>query len=129
MPPLSFFRKAILGGCLLSRSPKPSNSCSISFLCCNGLRTSRTMNIRLHVRATAITCRPLPLPSLAPSIIPGKSNNYKTNQMNLLIPASLFAINLNFRSFVLNTSWYSSKRCKLICSDFRIDTSQCTQKS
>uniref|UniRef100_A0A0E9WLQ6 Uncharacterized protein n=1 Tax=Anguilla anguilla TaxID=7936 RepID=A0A0E9WLQ6_ANGAN len=32
MPPLSFFLKPMLGGFLLSRMPKPSSSCSISFL-------------------------------------------------------------------------------------------------
>ena len=31
--------------------------------------------IRLHVLATAMTCLPRPLPSLAPSIIPGKSSS------------------------------------------------------
>ena len=52
MPPLSFFLKPILGGCLLRRMPKPSSSCSISFLWPRGLRTSSTMRIRLQVRAT-----------------------------------------------------------------------------
>jgi hypothetical protein len=40
-----------------------------------GRVASSTIIIRLQVLATAITCLPLPLPSLAPSIIPGKSNN------------------------------------------------------
>jgi hypothetical protein len=31
------------------------------------------MKMRWHVFATAMTCRPRPRPSLAPSIIPGKS--------------------------------------------------------
>lgn len=66
----------MLGGCLFSRRPNPSNSCSINFLCPRGFRTSRTMKIRLHVRATAMTCRPRPLPSLAPSMIPGRSSSY-----------------------------------------------------
>lgn len=30
------------------------------------------MKMRLQVRATAMTCRPLPFPSLAPSMIPAK---------------------------------------------------------
>lgn len=40
-----------------------------------GFVQSKTMQIKLQVLATAITYLPLPLPSLAPSIIPGKSNN------------------------------------------------------
>ena len=52
MPPLSFFLKPILGGCLLSRMPKPSSSCSISFLWPRGFNTSSTIRIRLQVRAT-----------------------------------------------------------------------------
>ena len=51
-PPLSFFRTIIAGGFLFSRMPKPSSSASMSFLSPRGLRTSKTMNIRLHVRAT-----------------------------------------------------------------------------
>lgn len=111
MPPLSFFLKPMLGGFLLRRMPKPSSSCSISFLCPRGFRTSRTIRIRLQVRATetqtknnerdrnereqakawcvctqsllslpAITCLPLPLPSLAPSMIPGRSKSWNTQQ-------------------------------------------------
>jgi len=80
IPPLSFRRYTIFGGDLFSLNPKPSNSCSINFLCFNGLRTSKTMKINEQVRATAITCRPRPLPSLAPSMIPGKSKSYKQIQ-------------------------------------------------
>ena len=53
MPPLSFFLNVMFGGALLRRMPNPSSSCSSSFLCCSGLRTSSTMNMRLQVRATA----------------------------------------------------------------------------
>lgn len=77
MPPLSFLRKVMLGGCLFKRSPKPSNSCSINLLCPSGFSTSRTINIKLQVLATAITCLPRPLPSFAPSMIPGRSSNWK----------------------------------------------------
>lgn len=52
MPPLSFFLKPMLGGLLFKRIPKPSNSFSIIFLCPKGFRTSRTIKIKLHVRAT-----------------------------------------------------------------------------
>lgn len=76
IPPLSFFRKTIFGGSLFNRNPKPSNSCSINFLCWSGLRTSRTMKISEHVRATAITWRPRPFPSFAPSMIPGRSSSW-----------------------------------------------------
>lgn len=54
MPPLSFFLNPMLGGCLLSRMPKPSSSCSISFLWTRGFNTSSTIRIRLQVRATEI---------------------------------------------------------------------------
>lgn len=90
MPPLSFLRTVMLGGFLFRRIPKPSSSCSISRLSLSGLRTSRTMKMRLQVRATgdhssvrwwlrrlfessdspAMTCRPRPRPSFAPSMIP-----------------------------------------------------------
>lgn len=63
------------GGCLFNLIPNPSNSYSINFLCLIGLVQSNTIQIKLQVLATAITYLPLPLPSLAPSIIPGKSNN------------------------------------------------------
>ena len=74
-PPFSFCLKRIFGGFLFSLIPKPSSSCSIIFLCPRGFNTSRQMKIKWQVRATAITCLPRPLPSLAPSIIPGKSNS------------------------------------------------------
>lgn len=60
IPPLSFFLKVILGGSLLSLMPNPSNSDSIIRLWVRGLLTSRTMNMRLQVLATAITWRPRP---------------------------------------------------------------------
>lgn len=37
---------------------------------------SNTISIKLHVLATAIIYLPFPLLSLAPSTIPGRSNNY-----------------------------------------------------
>lgn len=67
--------KYIGGGVLFNLSPNPSNSCSMSFLCFIGLVASKTIQIKLQVLATAITYLPLPLPSLAPSIIPGKSKS------------------------------------------------------
>ena len=54
IPPFSFFRTTMDGGRLLSRIPKPSSSDSIILLSPRGLRTSRTMKIRLHVRATEL---------------------------------------------------------------------------
>lgn len=56
MPPFSLRRKVIPGGCLFRRMPKPSSSCSISFLCEMGFRQSNTTRIRLHVRAVLMTC-------------------------------------------------------------------------
>jgi hypothetical protein len=55
MPPLSFFLKVILGGCLLRRMPKPSSSFSIRRLWVMGLRQSRMMRMRLQVRAVEMT--------------------------------------------------------------------------
>ena len=52
IPPFSFFRTTMDGGRLFRRIPKPSSSDSIIFLSPRGLRTSRTMKMRLHVRAT-----------------------------------------------------------------------------
>ena len=42
------------------------------------------MNNKPQVLATAITCRPRPLPSLAPSIIPGKSSNLMHETMDTI---------------------------------------------
>jgi hypothetical protein len=75
-PPLSLLLKSIFGGYLLSLMPNPSSSLSMIFLWTNGRVASKTMTIRLHVLATAMTYLPLPLPSFAPSIIPGKSSSY-----------------------------------------------------
>lgn len=55
IPPLSFFLNVMFGGSLLSLIPKLSNSDSIIRLWVSGLLTSKTMNIRLQVRATAMT--------------------------------------------------------------------------
>lgn len=51
----------------------PSSSFSIILLWDIGFAASSTINNTLHVLAVAITCLPLPFPSLAPSIIPGRS--------------------------------------------------------
>ena len=75
-PPFSFFLISMLAGFLFNLIPKPSSSLSMIFLCIKGLQASNTMMIRLQVLAVEITCLPLPFPSLAPSIIPGKSSNY-----------------------------------------------------
>ena len=56
MPPFSLRRKVMAGGFLFRRMPKPSSSCSISFLCVMGFRQSSTMKMRLHVRAVLMTC-------------------------------------------------------------------------
>jgi hypothetical protein len=57
---------------LLSLIPKPSNSLVMMAKSFSGFKTSSTMKMRLQVRATAMTCRPRPFPSLAPSMIPAK---------------------------------------------------------
>lgn len=76
IPPLSFSLKSINGGSLFNLIPKPSSSRSIIYLWRRGLVASRTMQIKLQVLATAITCLPRPLPSLAPSMIPGRSSSW-----------------------------------------------------
>lgn len=60
IPPFSFLLNVMLGGSLLSRMPNPSNSDSMIFLWVRGLLTSRTIKIKLHVLATAMTWRPRP---------------------------------------------------------------------
>ena len=75
-PPRSFFLKVMAGGLLLSLMPKPSSSCSIRRLCVSGFRQSSTIRMRLQVRAVEMTCRPRPLPSFAPSMIPGRSSSW-----------------------------------------------------
>ena len=65
------------------RIPKENSSALIIFLCVRGLAASRTIRMRLHVRAVEITWRPRPLPSAAPSIIPGRSRTW------ILAPLSL----------------------------------------
>ena len=75
IPPFGLILKSIVGGSLLSLIPKPSNSFSIIYLCLIGFVASKIITIKLQVLATAITYLPRPLPSLAPSIIPGRSNN------------------------------------------------------
>lgn len=52
IPPFSFLRTRIAGGRLFNLIPKPSSSDSIIVLSPSGFRTSRTMKIRLQVRAT-----------------------------------------------------------------------------
>lgn len=86
IPPFSFFLILILGGFLLSLIPNPSNSFSIIILCIAGLVESNTIMIRLQVLATAIIYFPFPLLSLAPSTIPGKSNNYNLQPLSLRTP-------------------------------------------
>ena len=75
-PPFSFFFTVIAGGRLLRRIPTPSSSFSITRLWPSGFIESRTMMTCWHVRAVEMTCRPRPLPSFAPSMIPGRSSSW-----------------------------------------------------
>ena len=59
MLPLSVFWKPILKGLLFKRMPKASSSFSIIFLCLKGFRAPRTIRVKWHIRATAMTWRPL----------------------------------------------------------------------
>mmetsp|Transcript_13647 Transcript_13647/g.57772 ORF Transcript_13647/g.57772 Transcript_13647/m.57772 type:complete len:237 (+) Transcript_13647:663-1373(+) len=76
MPPFSFFLNVIFGGSLFSLMPNPSSSCSMSLLCVSGLSASSTMTTTSQVLAVEMTCLPRPLPSFAPSMIPGRSSSW-----------------------------------------------------
>lgn len=64
------------GGCLLRRMPTASSSASRRALCSAFLVASRTIRMRSLVLAAEMTCRPRPLPSEAPSMIPGRSSSW-----------------------------------------------------
>jgi hypothetical protein len=91
-PPFSFFLTVILGGCLFNLIPKPSNSFVKIAKSTNGFKTSSTIKIKLHVRATAMTCRPRPFPSLAPSIIPGKSRIWIRAPLCVSVPGTVVSV-------------------------------------
>lgn len=65
----------ICGGLLFKRIPTFYSYRLILTLCYSALVASSTIKTISEFLATAITCLPLPLPSAAPSIIPGRSNN------------------------------------------------------
>jgi hypothetical protein len=88
IPPFCFYLNSILGGCLFNLIPNPSNSFSIILLCFKGLVASSTIIIKLQVLATAMTYFPLPFPSLAPSMIPGKSNSWILAPLYLITPGT-----------------------------------------
>ena len=75
-PPFSLRVRTMFGGVLFRRMPKPSSSRSMMRLCVMGLDASSTIRITSHVRAVEMTCLPRPLPSLAPSIMPGMSSSW-----------------------------------------------------
>mmetsp|Transcript_21838 Transcript_21838/g.66289 ORF Transcript_21838/g.66289 Transcript_21838/m.66289 type:complete len:272 (+) Transcript_21838:716-1531(+) len=75
IPPEIFFSTLISGGFLFNRMPTPSSSFSMIFFCWMSFIASSTMMRHEHVRATAMTCRPRPLPSRAPSMMPGRSSS------------------------------------------------------
>lgn len=61
------------GGSRFSRMPTASSSASSRRRCSAFFVASSTMRIMSLVFAAEMTCRPLPLPSAAPSMIPGRS--------------------------------------------------------
>ncbi len=73
-PPFSHFWIWIFGGAQFTRMPKPYSSFSIFCRTVQGLLLSSTMRMMEHVMATEMIWRPRPLPSLAPSMIPGVKN-------------------------------------------------------
>ncbi len=74
-PPFSHFWIWIFGGAQFTRMPKPYSSFSIFCRTVQGLLLSSTMRMMEHVMATEMIWRPRPLPSLAPSMIPGVKKN------------------------------------------------------
>lgn len=58
---------------MFKRIPTASNSASSKARCSAFLVASKTIRIKSLVFAAEMTCRPRPLPSEAPSMIPGKS--------------------------------------------------------
>ncbi len=73
---LDLMSAATYGGSRFKRIPTASNSCSSSLLCSAFFVASRIITIKSLVLAALITCLPLPFPSAAPSIIPGKSRTW-----------------------------------------------------
>lgn len=127
--PRSFLVKVMFGGFLLRRIPKPSNSFSISRLCVKGFSASRTIRIKLHVRAQAMTCRPRPFPSLAPKKQTQKhaahyhpSDAAKRLARGLLRPRtfddSRQIQQLHLRPFVTKDAGHARQSCKFVRRDF-----------
>lgn len=82
----------MFGAFLFNLIPNPSSSFVRIAKSFSGLSTSRTMKMRLHVRATAMTCRPRPLPSFAPSMIPGKSRTCILAPLWLSVPGTVVRV-------------------------------------
>jgi len=61
------------GGDRFNLIPTASNSASNNSLCSCFFVASKIIKIKSEVFAAEITCLPLPFPSEAPSIIPGRS--------------------------------------------------------
>lgn len=74
-PPSLVGVMAIWGGLLLSRIPTFYNYRLIFTLCSSAFAAYSTIRIMSEFFATAITCFPRPLPSAAPSMIPGRSSS------------------------------------------------------
>lgn len=64
------------GGSRFNRIPTDSSSASNRARCSARFVASRTIRTMSLVFAAEITCRPRPLPSAAPSMIPGKSSSW-----------------------------------------------------
>mmetsp|Transcript_16918 Transcript_16918/g.37597 ORF Transcript_16918/g.37597 Transcript_16918/m.37597 type:complete len:204 (+) Transcript_16918:545-1156(+) len=73
MGPFSLRLNPMSGGDSFMRMPKPCSSFSMISLCVRGFSASSTIRMTLQVSEAASTCRPRPLPSFAPSMIPGRS--------------------------------------------------------
>lgn len=92
IPPLSRFINFIYGTRLFNLIPKPSNSYSIFRFIARDLVASRTISNKSEVLAVAITYLPLPLLSLAPSMIPGRSTSYIFVSLYNMVPGMAVSV-------------------------------------
>mmetsp|Transcript_33695 Transcript_33695/g.104015 ORF Transcript_33695/g.104015 Transcript_33695/m.104015 type:complete len:211 (-) Transcript_33695:31-663(-) len=81
-----FFLKLTFGGRWFNRSPTVSNSSSILRRCASALPESSIIRIMSAVRAVAMTCLPRPLPSAAPSMMPGRSRIWISVPLYITLP-------------------------------------------
>ena len=130
MPPLSFLMYLTSGGSWFNRMPKLKSSCSIIFLCVNGLPASKTMRIKLQVRAVLMTCRPRPCSECCES---GRHQRDQTATPTYLSVCSSFdntgqVKHLDPSSPILHGSRDTRQCCNLNCGNGTSGASQSRQE-